>query len=1166
MPSSASKSSEPIAGYTLTERIGAGGYGEVWKAEAPGGLTKAIKFVFGQLDDVRAASEFQALSRIKQVRHPFLLSLERIEVVDGQLVIVTELADASFRDRHEECRQSGRSGIPRRELLECLRDVAEALDYMSERFGLQHLDVKPENLLLVGGRAKVADFGLVQDIGSQRQAKVPLEEGGDVRGADNCYTSIPAIGGFTPLYASPEVFRGRPSVHSDQYSLAIVYQELLTGVLPFPGCTASQLATQHVNGHPQLASLPPEDRPAIARALDKDPEARFPSCSALVSDLMGPDRRSVSSLPPAEGAAPAAPRRHADTGAVSCHTSETGIEPCPARARPGAEPERSSESAPEALPQPRPGPVVDLEPPECPLEEPRLRPTLWLGIGGTGATILRQLRRRLADRFGDLGSMPALRTLLLDTDSKAVAAALQGDAESAFDAQDTIAAPLRQVQHYRNHSQRHLQWLSRRWLYNIPRSLRTDGFRPIGRLAFTDHASTIAEQVRAALASLAQPESLAATTKTTGLAFRDEAPRVFVVASISGGTGSGMLFDACALVRRALRELAIPEAEVCALLTHATGRDPQRRDLAVANAYACLKEWQYFHREGRRGDETPCFEHTYLVHLGDGLDDADLAAAADDVAAYLNLDVATAAGAFFDACRQNSPPKAALRTFGLSQTGCAHGPTLDLCADTLARYVLEIWRAGNDRSDRPAQASTAEQAAAPADGTSESDGREPAVDDLQDLFVELDSLIEEAQQAAVGQLNVGSDQGVADLLDAVFRRAARGESSEEKQVPADRVLQCLNELLGARDPRHGQPSDEFHHAMAAQLKQSADDRAAAVDLRLWQLAKTPGVRISGAREAAQRLADHFGNLLEEIRQYAEQANQGLAGTETALLSAKQKTRRAWWLPFPSGNASAQAAAHQQQWAEYLRLRLLLAALQAASRSVQSLRSRALETARDLDDAARRLGQLEAEFPGGEPTPGAEGAERLADETTGPLCSTISRELRDRLPELAIHLDHQFQPRFVEHLDRLRRAAPGDCGSTAALAAALRRAARATVLQSLSQANPLENVLLSATADQQPGGGGGLELGSPALLDHGGARRLLLATPPGAVDPTQQKQLEQRLGAPLVSMPHATGDVVLCCEAEQIDPVNAAAILLGQRRPCLQMASRLHTRIDIAWDQ
>src|SRR5271167_3233060 len=261
---------EPIPGYRLIEPLGSGGFGEAWKCEAPGGLFKAIKFVFGNLnsldvDSARAEQELKALNAVKEVRHPFVLSMDRIEVVAGELVIVMELADKSLHDAYQECLEAGLVGIPRDTLLRYVRDAAEALDHMNEKHNLQHLDIKPRNLFLISNRVKVADFGLVKQL--ERSSASGM------------------LGGVTPLYAPPETIQNKISPFSDQYSLAIVYQELLTGQRPFTGKNARQLAMQHLHEEPELRALPEAERPIVARALSKDPEKRFPNCLSFVRAL-----------------------------------------------------------------------------------------------------------------------------------------------------------------------------------------------------------------------------------------------------------------------------------------------------------------------------------------------------------------------------------------------------------------------------------------------------------------------------------------------------------------------------------------------------------------------------------------------------------------------------------------------------------------------------------------------------------------------------------------------------------------------------------------------------------------------------------------------------------------------------------------------------------------
>src|ERR671924_109335 len=130
---------EPIPGYRLIERLGGGGFGEVWKAEAPGDLGAT------GTEGHRAEQELKALSRVKTVRHPYILTLERYDIIDGQLLIVMELADRNLWDRFKECRAQGLPGIPREELLRYVQETSEALDLMNVDYQLQHLDIKPQN-------------------------------------------------------------------------------------------------------------------------------------------------------------------------------------------------------------------------------------------------------------------------------------------------------------------------------------------------------------------------------------------------------------------------------------------------------------------------------------------------------------------------------------------------------------------------------------------------------------------------------------------------------------------------------------------------------------------------------------------------------------------------------------------------------------------------------------------------------------------------------------------------------------------------------------------------------------------------------------------------------------------------------------------------------------
>ena len=144
---------------------------------------------------------------------------------------------------------------------------------------------------------------------------------------------------------------------------------------------------------------------------------------------------------------------------------------------------------------------------------------------------------------------------------------------------ETLNLALRRPQHYREQSQQLLHWLSRRWLYNIPRSLRTEGLRPLGRLALTDHARQTGQRIRRAVSQAVDAEAIGATERASRQQFRGDSVSVYVVASISGGTGSGMSIDVGYMVRAVLEKLNLKGASITGIMLHATGGDPRHTEL-----------------------------------------------------------------------------------------------------------------------------------------------------------------------------------------------------------------------------------------------------------------------------------------------------------------------------------------------------------------------------------------------------------------------------------------------------------------------------------------------------------------------------------------------------------------------------------------------------------
>lgn len=525
---------EIIPGYKLRKRIGAGGYGEVWLADAPGGLQKAVKLVLGSVEESHASAELNSLQRIKEVSHPFLLSLERIEIIDSQVVIVTELAEGSLLNRFQQYRCQGEPGIPRATLLEFMRDTSDGLDFLAQKHSLQHLDVKPSNLLLIANRVKVADFGLVKDLHNSSQSMVK---------------------GLTPTYSAPEILDGMPDHRSDQYSLAIVYMELLTGCLPFSGSNTAELARKHLTAEPELDALPPADRPIIKRALSKNPLDRYSSCRQLIEMLQ---KARASALP-----------------AASTRDDQADCEK-PAESKDKVQTHQSYTSDSGNL---RFAPAMKVEEVGDSYCMPR---SLFLALGGMGCDALAHLRHLVFNNYDSRLAVEDHGWLGVDTASENLAQLVNPIGNARLSDSQVVQIPIYKPIDYRESSPGLLQPISRRWLYNIPKSRTTEGVRPIALLALLDHYEALKAKLREELSKLIHEHEKDQAC--------DNPLCIYLLASIHGGTGSGMLSEFGLLIRRVMSDLKYNNYRICANLLWATTLKSLSACMPSANAIATFAE------------------------------------------------------------------------------------------------------------------------------------------------------------------------------------------------------------------------------------------------------------------------------------------------------------------------------------------------------------------------------------------------------------------------------------------------------------------------------------------------------------------------------------------------------------------------------------------------
>ena len=271
--------------YEIIERVGAGGMSDVYRATdhilERDVAVKVLKSEFAE--DAGFVSKFRAEAQAAAgLEHPNIVNIYDVGSEDGMYYIVMEYVEGITLKTYIE----KKGHLNYKEVISIAIQVGRGIEAAHNK-GIIHRDIKPQNIIISHeGKVKVTDFGIARAASSNTMSA-------DVMGSVH--------------YSSPEQARnGYVTAQSDIYSLGIVMYEMATGVVPFDGETAVQIAIQHLQGEMTPPSKLIEDIPVsiekiILKATQKSPERRYSDMGELLVDLkkalVNPDEDFVTMAP-----------------------------------------------------------------------------------------------------------------------------------------------------------------------------------------------------------------------------------------------------------------------------------------------------------------------------------------------------------------------------------------------------------------------------------------------------------------------------------------------------------------------------------------------------------------------------------------------------------------------------------------------------------------------------------------------------------------------------------------------------------------------------------------------------------------------------------------------------------------------------------------------------
>lgn len=263
------ESGKKIDDYVLVQKLGAGGFGEVWKAEKHTKLSVsnvALKFFRPKEEDkISLEKEKREIGIWQKVSGmPNIISIIEADEFEEYIYVVSEFADGGSLEK--QIASAGGRAFPINQAVTITLEILSGLNSLHQ-MSFVHRDIKPANILMRRGVYCLADFGISREMKAHSK-------------------STQTAGTYE--YMSPEAFENKPvTIHSDIWAAGAIMQQLLTGGLPFAQTEIPSLiyAILHREPEEMPETIPAGLREIVKKSLEKNPARRFNSAAEMIDAL-----------------------------------------------------------------------------------------------------------------------------------------------------------------------------------------------------------------------------------------------------------------------------------------------------------------------------------------------------------------------------------------------------------------------------------------------------------------------------------------------------------------------------------------------------------------------------------------------------------------------------------------------------------------------------------------------------------------------------------------------------------------------------------------------------------------------------------------------------------------------------------------------------------------